>query len=57
MCKRRTLIERVFVGLAKGRMTWVLKLNLKGSRREIKKQAAERSLEFLYKMLIEKAGF
>jgi hypothetical protein len=34
----------------------VRKLDLKGSRREIKKKAAERSLEFLYKILIEKAG-
>jgi hypothetical protein len=29
--------------------------DLKGNRREIKKQAAERSLEFLYKILAEKA--
>ncbi len=47
----------VFIGLAKGKRTWVTKLNLEGSRREVKKQAAERSLEFLYKILIEKAGF
>jgi len=33
----------------------VKKLDLKGSRREIKKKATERSLEFLYQILVEKA--
>jgi nicotinamide-nucleotide amidase len=53
---KRSPIGRVFIGVADGRRTWVRKLDLKGSRREIKKKAAERSLEFLYKILIEKAG-
>ena len=53
---KRSPIGRVFIGFANGRRTWVRKLDLKGSRREIKKKAAERSLEFLYKILIEKAG-
>jgi nicotinamide-nucleotide amidase len=44
-------VGRVFIGLANGRRTWVRKLDLKGSRRDIKKQAAKSSLEFLYKML------
>jgi nicotinamide-nucleotide amidase len=54
---KRSPIGRVFIGLADGRRTWVRKLDLKGNRREIKKQAAERSLEFLYKILNEKPIF
>ena len=38
----------VFIGLAKGKMTWVMKLNLKGSRREIKEKATEKTLQFFY---------
>ena len=53
---KKSPIGRVFFGFADGRRTWVKKLDLKGSRREIKKQAAERSLEFLYKKIIKKAG-
>jgi nicotinamide-nucleotide amidase len=53
---KRAPVGRVFIGLANGRRTWVKKLDLKGSRRDIKKQSAERSLEFLYKILIKKAG-
>ena len=48
---KRSPIGRVFIGIAKGSRTWVKKLDLKGNRREIKKQAAERSLEFLYRTL------
>jgi len=51
---KRAPIGRVFIGFADGRKTWVRKEDLKGSRREIKKQAAERSLEFLYEILAEK---
>lgn len=54
---KRSPIGRVFIGLAKGKKTWVRKEDFKGSRRENKKQAAERSLEFLYEILVEKAGF
>jgi nicotinamide-nucleotide amidase len=53
---KRSPIGRVFIGISEGRRTWVRKLDLKGNRREIKKQAAERSLEFLYEILIGKAG-
>lgn len=53
---KRSPIGRVFIGFANGRRTWVRRENLKGSRREIKRKAAERSLEFLYEILIEKAG-
>jgi len=52
----RSPIGRVFIGLANGRRTWVRKLDLKGNRREIKEKAAERSLEFLYEILIRKTG-
>jgi PncC family amidohydrolase len=48
---KRSPVGRVFIGLAAGRKVWVKKLDLKGNRREIKKQASERSLEFLYEML------
>jgi len=48
---KRSPIGRVFIGLTNGRRTWVRKLDLKGNRREIKRQAAESSLEFLYKII------
>ena len=48
---KRSPIGRVFIGLADERRTWVRKLDLKGNRREIKKKAAERSLEFLFEIL------
>jgi nicotinamide-nucleotide amidase len=53
---KRSPVGRVFIGLVEGRKGWVRKLDLKGSRREIKKQAAKKSLEFLYGILVEKAG-
>ena len=46
----------VFIGLAEGKRTWVMKLNLKGSRREIKREATEKGLQFLYEILVEKVG-
>ena len=52
---RRSPVGRVFIGIASGKRTWVRKLDLKGSRREIREKAAEESLEFLYQILIEKA--
>ncbi len=52
---KRSPIGRVFIGLTKGRRIWVKKLDLKGNRRKIKEQAAEKSLEFLYEILAEKA--
>ena len=53
---KRSPIGRVFIGIANGRRTWVRKLDLKGSRREIKEKAAEESLQFFYKILVEKSG-
>jgi PncC family amidohydrolase len=54
---KRSPVGRVFIGIASGKRTWVKKLDLKGSRREVKKQAAGRGLEFFYEIVIEKAGF
>jgi nicotinamide-nucleotide amidase len=53
---KRAPIGRVFIGIANAKKTWGRKLDLKGNRREIKEKAAERSLEFLYEILTEKAG-
>lgn len=46
---KRSPVGRVFIGIAKGNRAWVKKLDLKGKRREIKKRAVEKSLEFLYR--------
>jgi nicotinamide-nucleotide amidase len=48
---KRSPIGRVFIGIASGKRTCVRKLDLKGSRREIKKEAAEKSLQFFYKKM------
>jgi nicotinamide-nucleotide amidase len=53
---KRSPIGRVFIGFANGRRTWVKQEDFKGSRRKIKEKTSERNLEFLYKILIEKAG-
>ncbi len=53
---KRSPVGRVFIGIATGKRTWVKKLDLEGKRREIKRQASERSLESLYKILIERDG-
>lgn len=53
---KRSPVGRVFIGVASGKRTWVKKLDLKGNRREIKKKATEKSLEFFYETLSEKAG-
>jgi len=44
----RSPVGRVFIGLAEGRKIWVKKLDLKGSRREIKKESTRLSLKYLY---------
>ncbi len=46
---KRSPIGRVFIGFASGRRSWVKKLDLKGSREEIKKKAAEKALQFFMK--------
>jgi PncC family amidohydrolase len=47
----RKPIGLVFIGLAKGRNIWVKKLNLKGTRGQIKDKASEYALQFLYEKL------
>jgi len=49
---KRTPVGRIFIGVANGRRTWVRKEDLKGSRREIKKEATEEALQFFYERLI-----
>jgi len=49
---KRAPIGRVFIGFADGRRAWVRKEDLKGSRREIKRKAAEKGLQFFYETLI-----
>jgi PncC family amidohydrolase len=48
---KRNPVGRVFVGFTNGRKNWVRKLDLKGSRREIKRKTAEISLEFFYEIV------
>ena len=47
----------VYIGLAQSKRTWVMKLNLEGSRKEIKEKATEKALKFFYERLVEKEGF
>jgi len=49
---KRSPVGRVFIGFSNGKRTWVKKLDLKGSRREIKEKAAEEALQFSYAILI-----
>lgn len=50
---QRSPVGRVFIGLDVRKKVWVKKLDLKGSRREIKEKASERALRFLHKIMIE----
>ncbi len=49
---KRSPVGRVFIGLAVGKKVLVKKLDLKGTRREIKEKASEKALQFFYKILI-----
>jgi len=49
---KRAPIGRVFIGLAHGRRIWIRKEDLKGNRREIKRKASEKALQFFYERLI-----
>jgi len=51
---KRSPIGRVFIGFADGKKTWVRKLDLKGSRREIKRKTVEISLELFSEILTHK---
>jgi len=42
--------------LAAGRKVWVKKLDLKGTRREIKEKATEKALQFFYETLTHSKG-
>ena len=50
---KRNPIGRVFIGFADGKRTWMRKLDLKGSRREIKEESARLSLKYLYDFITE----
>jgi len=45
---KRSPIGRVFIGFTDGKRTWVKKEDLKGGRKEIKKKATEKALQFFY---------
>jgi len=49
---KRSPIGRVFIGICDGQRAWVRKLDLQGSRREIKEKATEKTLQFFYERLI-----
>ena len=49
---KRAPIGRIFIGFANGRKTLVRREDLKGSRKEIKKKAAQKALQFFYERLI-----
>jgi nicotinamide-nucleotide amidase len=51
---KRSPVGRVFIGLAEGRKVLVKKLDLQGTRREIKEKATENSLHFFYELLTKK---
>ena len=49
---KRAPIGRVFIGLANGRKTWMRREDLRGSRKEIKRKASEKALQFFYERLV-----
>jgi PncC family amidohydrolase len=49
---KRSPVGRVFISIARGKRTWVKTLDLKGSRREIKRNATEKGLQFFYEEMI-----
>jgi PncC family amidohydrolase len=49
---KRSPVGRVFIGLAAGKKVWVKKLDLKGTRREIKEKATEKALQFFYGKIV-----
>jgi nicotinamide-nucleotide amidase len=50
---KRAPLGRVFIGVAHGRRTWVRKEDLKGNRRDIKRKAGEKGLQFFCERLID----
>jgi len=51
---KRAPVGRVFIGLANGKRTWVLKEDFKGSRIQIKRKATEKALQYFYEILIHR---
>ena len=51
---KKTPVGRVFISISDGKRTLVEKETFKGSRRAIKRAAAERSLQLLYDFLTER---
>jgi len=49
---RRSPVGRVFIGFTDGKRTWVKREDLKRGRREIKRKATEKGLQFFYEKLI-----
>jgi PncC family amidohydrolase len=52
---KKTPVGTVFIGFSNGKRTWVKKIELKGTRREIKKEAADKALLFLQECLTRRA--
>ena len=52
---KKTPVGRVFIAVSDGKRTFVRKETIKGSRRTIKKEAAEKSLKLLYNYLLKKS--
>jgi nicotinamide-nucleotide amidase len=52
---KRSPVGRVFIGVATGRKASVKKLDLRGTRRQIKEKATEKALQFFYKIVVENA--
>jgi nicotinamide-nucleotide amidase len=53
---KRAPIGRVFIAIADGKKDFVKKLDLKGTRREIKEQATDKCLEFFYAYVTKALG-
>jgi PncC family amidohydrolase len=51
---KKTPVGRVFIAVSEGKRTRVSKETFNGTRRTIKKEATERSLQLLYDFLLEK---
>ncbi|MBM4277214.1 MAG: CinA family protein [Deltaproteobacteria bacterium] len=43
----------VYIGVSSGKKNWVMKLDLKGNRREIKGKASEKALQLFYQKLFD----
>ena len=53
---KRAPVGRVFIGFSDGKRIWVEREDFKGNRREIKRKAAEKALQFFYNKLIHSRG-